>query len=79
MTGVLALEACDIYLVHVHPCGNIYSIFDFRSFSPIHVCRCGNIYSIFGQVHHLNIHRCQLFGHVHRFWSYSFRHLDSVK
>ena len=74
----------NIYLIfdspiHVRHCGNIYSIFDFWSFSPIHARRCGNMYSIFGQVHRVNICRCQLFGHVHQFWSYSFDHLDSVK
>ena len=53
--------------------------FDKKKYSTIHVCRCGNIYYIFGQVHHVNVHRCQLFGHVHRFWSYSFGHLDSIK
>ena len=35
--------------------------------------------NIFDQVHHVNICHCQLFGHLHRFWSYSFGHLDSVK
>ena len=48
-------------------------------YSPINVRRCGNIYYIFGQVHHLNVRRCELFGQVHQFWSYSFGHLDSVK
>ena len=28
-------------------------------------------------VHNVNVRRCQFFGHVHRFWSYSFGHLDS--
>ena len=44
----------------------------FWSYSPIHVLHCDNIYYIFGQVHHVNVRRCQLFGHVHRFRSYSF-------
>ena len=48
-------------------------------YSTINVCRCGNIYYIFGQVHHVNVCRCQLFGHVHQFRSYSFGHLNSVK
>ena len=25
------------------------------------------------------VQRCQLFGNVHRFWSYSFGHLDLIK
>ena len=41
--------------------------------------RCGNIYYIFGHIHHVNVHCCQFFGQVQRFWSYSFGHLDSVK
>ena len=65
--------------IHVCRYGNIYYIFDFRSFSPIHVRCCGNIYYTFGQVHHVNVHRCQLLDHVHRFRTYSFGHLDSVK
>ena len=56
-----------------------YYIYDLRSYSPIYVSRCGNIYYIFGQVHHVNVRRCQLFGHVHHFGSYSLGHLDSVK
>ena len=40
-------------------------------YSPINVHHCGNIYSIFGQVHHVNIRRCQVFGHYHQFLSYS--------
>ena len=51
----------------------------FWSYLPVHVHHCGNIYYIFGQVHYVNICRCQLFGHVHQFRSYSFGHLDSVK
>ena len=42
---------------------------DFRSYSPINVNRCTNIYSIFSQVHHVNVRRCQFFGHVHQFRS----------
>ena len=41
----------------------------FWSYSPIHVHRCGNIYIIFDQVPHVNVHRCQLFGHIHQFRS----------
>ena len=33
----------------------------------------------FGQVCHVSVRCCQFFGHVHRFWSYSFSHLDSIK
>ena len=29
----------------------------------------------FGQVHHVNVHWCEFFGHVHKFCSYSFGHL----
>ena len=40
------------------------------------------IYYIFGQVWRskskVNVHWCEFFGHVHRFWSYLFGHLDSV-
>ena len=32
----------------------------------------------YGHIHHVNVHRCNL-GHVHRFRSYSFGHLCSVK
>ena len=32
----------------------------------------------FGQVQHIDVRRCQFFGHVHRFQSYSFGHLHSV-
>ena len=55
----------QIHLVTVCHCGNIYSISDFRSYSPINVCRCGNIDFIFGQVHHVNVRCCQFFGHIH--------------
>ena len=48
------------------------------SYSPVNACRCGNIYCIFGHIHHVNV-RCQFLGHVHRFRSYSFGHLDLVK
>ena len=47
----------------------------FRSYSHFNVCRFGNIYWSSSKV---NIRRCQFFGHVHQFWSYSFGHLDSV-
>ena len=33
---------------------------------------------IFGHIHHVNLRRCQFFGHVHQFQSYFFGHLDSV-
>ena len=51
--------------IHALRCGNIYYNFYFRLYLPIHVGRCGNIYYIFGQVHHVNVSRCQLFGHVY--------------
>ena len=37
------------------------------------------LYYNFSQIHHGNVCCCQLFGHVHRFRSFSFCHLDSVK
>ena len=52
---------------------------EFDQNSPILVCRCGNIFSIFGHFHHVNVCRCQFFGHFHRFQSFSFGHLASVK
>ena len=58
---------------------NQVSLTNFRSLSLFNACRCGNIYSIFGQIHHVNVRRCQLFGYVQQFWSYSFGHLDPVK
>ena len=33
----------------------------------------------FGHIHHVNVHHCEFFGHVHKFWSYSFSHLELVK
>ena len=29
-------------------------------------------------VHHIKVCRCQVFGHVHKFWSYFFNHLHLV-
>ena len=46
--------------------------------SHVKVRHCGNIYYIFLSSSKVNIHQCKFFGHVHRFWSYSFGHLDSV-
>ena len=51
--------------VNVCRCSNIYYIFDFRSYSPANIRHCGNIYYIFGHIHHVMIHHCQFFGHVH--------------
>ena len=65
--------------VNVRFCGNIFYIFNFRSCPPINVRLCGNIFYIFGHIHHVNVRRCQFFGHVHQFRSYSFGHLDSAK
>ena len=32
---------------------------------------------IFGHVHHVNVRRCPLFGHVHQFQSYSFGQVNN--
>ena len=63
----------------VRGCGNIYYLFNFRSYLPVSVQCCGNVNYISGHIYHVNVCRCQFFGHVHQFWSYSFSHLDSVK
>ena len=47
--------------VNVYRCDDIYLIFNFQSYSPVKVHRCGNIYYIFGHVHKF---RSSLFGHV---------------
>ena len=59
-------------------CDDIYFIFNFRLYSPVKVRHCGDIYYILGHVHHIKVRGCQVFGHVHKFWSYSFGHLYSV-
>ena len=33
----------------------------------------------FGHIHHVNVRRCEFFGHIQKFGSYSFSHLESVK
>ena len=65
-------------LVHVGRCGNIYCIFDFWSYSTRHVRRCGNFYFKFWSSLSSECLSMSVFGHVHRFRSYSFGHIDSV-
>ena len=40
---------------------------------------CSPLSYILGHVQRDNVCRCDLFGHVQIFWSYSFSHLESVK
>ena len=76
---MLELDRNKYYRNDEHKRVNFTKNFNFGSYSPINVRRCGNIYYIFGHIHHVNLRNCQFFGHLPRFWSYSFGHLDSVK
>ena len=54
------------------------NFFDFRLYSHVKVRRCGNIYYNFGQIHHINVRRCQFFGHVHHFCLFGHNHLVNL-
>ena len=66
-------------LVHVCRCSDIYRMFVFRSYSTDNVCRYGKYKLLFWSSSHCERLSLSVFGHVHRFRSYSFGHLHSVK
>ena len=66
-------------LVHVCHCGDIYRIFGFRSNSTQNVHRYGKYKLLFWSSSQSERSLLSVFGHVHRFQSYSFGHLHLVK
>ena len=66
-------------LVYVCRCGDIYSIFGFRSYSTGIVCHYGNFYIKFWSSSSRECSSLSVFGHVHRFQSYAFDHLFLIK
>ena len=65
-------------LVHVCRCGDIYRIFGFHLYSTDNDHRYGKFYWNFRSSSQSERSSLSVFGHIHRFWSYSFGHLHSV-